>query len=405
MLKYWIWLATRKGIGTRGIWLTARHFPSVIDAYYAGPDEYKEIEGLKNIEPLLDKNLSQAERILRKCYEKGISVLTLQDAAYPDRLRSIDDPPVVLYYKGTLPNLNVPAVAVVGTRKASAYGLTQARRMGYGLARCGCAVISGGARGIDTEALKGALTGGGPAVAVLGSGVDVIYPKENKSLFQDVAQNGCLLSEYPPGTEPYAGHFPVRNRLLSALSLGVLVVEAPEKSGALITANRALDQGRDVFVLPANVDVESCSGNLHLLRDGGIPVRDAWDVVQEYVAQYPDILSRQDVSDRKSGDPTPDLPDVTVPANEPERKKGIDKPKNKAYIDLNEIMDTLSADEQRLTKLLTGGPLHIDEIVDRSRMGAGQALASLTLLEVKGIVCRPSSRMYELVQSPRSMEE
>ena len=117
--------------------------------------------------------------------------------------------------------------------------------------------------------------------------------------------------------------------------------------------------------------MESCSGNLHLLRDGGIPVRDAWDIVQEYVAQYPDILSRQDVADRKAGEITPDLPDVTVPANEPERKKVIDNPKNKAYIDLNEIMDTLSADEQRLTKLLTGGPLHIDDIVDRSRMGAG----------------------------------
>ena len=398
MLKYWLWLATRKGLGARGMYLTARHFPSPLYAYHAGPKEYEEIEGLKSFEPLLDKDLGQAERILRKCYEKGISILTLQDAAYPDRLRSIDDPPVVLYYRGTLPDLNTPSIAVVGTRKASAYGMTQSRRMGYGLARCGCAVISGGARGIDTEALKGALTGGGPAVAVLGSGVDVVYPKENKSLFEDIMKNGCLVSEYPPGTEPYAGHFPVRNRLLSAMSLGVLVVEAPEKSGALITANRALDQGRDVFVLPANVDVESSSGNLLLLREGAIPVRDAWDIVEEYVAQYPDILSQQDTGGRQSGDLTPDLPDVSVPGKEPERKKVIDKPKNKAYIDLNEIIDTLSPDEQRLTRLLADGPLHIDELVDRAQMGAGQALASLTLLEVKGIVCRPVPRMYELVQ-------
>ena len=398
MLKYWIWLATRKGLGGRGIYLTARHFPSPDKAFHAGPEEYAQIEGLKTWEPLLDKDLGQAERILRKCYEKGISILTLQDAAYPSRLLTIDDPPVVLYYRGTLPNLNTPSVAVVGTRRASVYGLTQARRMGYGLARCGCAVVSGGARGIDTEALKGAMTGGGPAVAVLGCGVDVVYPKENRNLFRDVEQNGCLVSEYPPGTEPYAGHFPVRNRIISALSLGVLVVEAPEKSGALITANRALDQGRDVFVLPANVGVESCSGNLKLLRDGGIPVRDAWDIIQEYEAQYPDILSQQDLGTPEPGELPPEKPEEPAPAKQPERKKVIDKPKNKAYIDLNEIMDTLSADEQRLALLLSDGPLHIDVIVERTQLGAGQALASLTLLEVKGIVCRPSPRMYELTE-------
>ena len=398
MLKYWIWLATRRGLGARGIYLTARHFPSPDRIFHANPEEYKAIEGLRTIEPLLDKDLGQAERILRRCYEKGVSVLTLQDAAYPKRLLTIDDPPVVLYYRGTLPDLNTPSIAVVGTRKASAYGMTQARRMGYGLARCGCAVISGGARGVDTEALKGALTGGGPAVAVLGCGVDVVYPRENRGLFQDVERNGCLVSEYPPGTEPYAGNFPVRNRLLSALSLGVLVAEAPEKSGALITANRALDQGRDVFVLPANVDVESCGGNLKLLRDGAIPVRDAWDILQEYAAQYPDILSQQDTGGLESGDFVPEPPASEASPQKPARKKVIDKPKDKAYIDVNEIMDTLSPDEQCLTQLLADGPLHIDVIVDRSRMGAGQALASLTLLEVKGIICRPSARMYELTE-------
>ena len=398
MLKYWIWLATRKGLGGRGIYLTARHFPSPEYAFHAEPEAYKQIEGLKTIEPMLDKDLSQAERILRQCYEKGISILTLQDAAYPRRLLTIDDPPVVLYYRGSLPDLNTPSIAVVGTRRASAYGMTQSRRMGYGLSRCGFAVISGGARGIDTEALKGALTGGGPAVAVLGCGVDVIYPRENRNLFRDVAQNGCLISEYPPGTEAYRGNFPVRNRILSGLSLGTLVVEAPEKSGALITANRALDQGRDVFVLPANVDVESCGGNLKLLRDGAIPVRDAWDILQEYMAQYPDILSQQDLGTPEPGDYIPDLRPEPEPAKEPTGKKVIDKPKNKAYIDLIEIKDTLSPDEQTLTRLLLDGPLHIDALVECGGITAGQALASLTLLEVKGIVCRPSPRMYELTE-------
>lgn len=394
MLKYWLWLATRKGLGPRGAALAARHFMTPEAAYAAEPAEYGRIEGLRTAEPLLDKDLSLPERILRQCYEKNISILTMQDAAYPDRLRAAEDPPVVLYYKGTLPDLDGPAIAVVGTRKASVYGLTQARRLGYGLARCGCTVISGGAKGIDTEASKGALTGGGPVVAVLGGGVDVVYPRENKYLFRDIEQNGCLISEYPPGTEPLASHFPVRNRIISGLSMGVLVAEAPEKSGALITAGRALEQGRDVFTLPANLGVESCTGNLKLLRDGAIPVGDAWDILQEYEAQYPGILSYQSSGDPAGGEVVPETP----PLPEPEIKKDIDKPKQKAYIDLKDRMDTMSRDEQVLVGLLQDGPLHIDVITERAQLAAGRALASLTLLEVKGIVRRPSARMYELAE-------
>ncbi len=217
-------------------------------------------------------------------------------------------------------------------------------------------------------------------------------------MFRAVEQNGCLISEYPPGTEPHAKHFPVRNRIISGLSLGVFVVEAPEKSGALITANRALEQGRDVFVLPANVDVESCSGNLKLLCEGAIPVRDAWDILQEYESGYPGILSRKPTGSRSGGDPTPEILPEQEPAAQPVRKKDIDKPKTKAYIDLNGAWETLSQDERTLVTLLQGGAMHIDAISDRSEMGAGRALASLTLLEVKGIVQRPSAGMYELRQ-------
>lgn len=397
MLKYWLWLATRKGLGSRSAWLVARHFPSPEAAYGAAPEAYAQIEGLRSWEPLLDKDLSEPERILRQCYENEISILTVQDAAYPDRLKASDDPPVVLYYRGILPDLDGPAIGVVGTRKASVYGLTQARRLGYGLARCGCTVISGGARGIDTEALKGALTGGSPVIAVLGCGVDVVYPRENRQLFRDIVLNGCLISEYPPGTPPLPQHFPVRNRIISGLSLGILVAEAPEKSGALITADRALEQGRDVFVLPANVGVESCGGNLKLLRDGAIPVRDAWDILQEYDAQYPQLHERQPLGSRAGGE----IVVQQEPTEETKPKKDIDKPKAKAYIDLKDIMETLSRDEQTLVVLLQSGPLHIDVIVERAQMAAGRALASLTLLEVKGMIQRPSARMYELKQKEK----
>ena len=399
MLRYWLWLATRKGLSRRNMWLVARHFASAEAAYTADREAYGEIEGLKDCQSLLDKDLTQADQILRQCYEKGISILTVQDAAYPDRLRVADDPPVVLYYKGMLPNLNGPIVGVVGTRKASAYGMTQARRMGYNLARCGCVVVSGGAKGIDTEALKGALTGGGSVVVVLGCGADVVYPAENRSLFRDVEANGCLISEYPPGMPPLSANFPVRNRIISGLSLGILVVEAPKKSCALITANRALEQGRDVFVLPANVDVDSCSGNLALLREGAIPVRDAWDLLEEYEALYPGILSKQLLEEPVSVQIPPETVPVETPRIQPKSKKDIDKPKPRAYIDLKDVMDGLNSEERLLAELLQEGPVHVDVIADRSGLNAARAVAVLTLLEVKGIVRHPSANVYELMQT------
>lgn len=387
MLKYWLWLSTRKGLGNRGIYLVARHFPTPEAAYFASPEEYAQIRELRSIQPLLDKDLSGAERIIRQCGEKNISILTMQDAAYPKRLLTLDDAPVVLYYKGRLPNFSGPAVAVVGTRKSSVYGMSQAKRISYGLARSGCMVVSGGASGVDTEAINGALLGDGFVITVLASGLDILYPAQNKELFRCVMERGCLLSEYPPGMKPLRSNFPVRNRIMSGLSLGVLITEAPERSGALITADRALEQGRDVFVLPANVGVASCGGNLKLLREGAIPVGEAWDILQEYAPQYPHILKKSEQSLPK------EEPRVVI-----EEKKVIDKPKTRAYIDLKDIINTLDPREQTIVRLLEGGPQHIDVIVEKAAVRAAEALASLTLLEVRGLIRRPSVRVYELAE-------
>lgn len=387
MLKYWIWLATRKGMGARSAYLVARHFATPEAAYFADQAAYDAIDGIRGRESLLDKDLREAEEILRTCYNRGIFLVTMQDAAYPQRLLALDDPPLVLYGKGILPDLNGPAIGVVGTRKASLYGLKQARRMGYGLSRCGSAVISGGARGVDTEAMRGALTGGSPVVAVLGCGVDVVYPHENKSLFQDVTANGCLLSEYPPGTPPAAEHFPIRNRIISGISMGVLVVEAPERSGALITARRALDQGRDVFALPANVGQDTGSGNLQLLRDGAILVRDPWEILQEYTGQFGQNLESRNCDDWDGED----LPREKEPV-----KKDIDKEKTSHYIDAKKIMDTLTPEEQRLALLLEQGPAHIDSLSEQMQQPAGSVLALLTMLEVRGLVKRLPGRRFAL---------
>ena len=252
-LKYWVWLTALPGLSNRSRLLLLERYGSPEDVYYADAEELALTEGLTpgQAQLLSDKSLTRADRILADCARGDIFLLTMQDAAYPARLRDIFDPPVLLYGKGSLPLFDEEAaIAVVGTRSCTPYGLRCAHRMGYELARQGAVVVSGMAKGIDGAAMRGALQAGGFTAAVLGGGVDVVYPAENRRLYEDIAATGVLLSEYPPGTEPLPGHFPVRNRIISGLSLASLVVEAPVRSGALITAHAALDQGRDVFAVP-----------------------------------------------------------------------------------------------------------------------------------------------------------
>jgi len=385
MVKYWLWLTTRRGLGARGAWLVANYFRTPEAAYLANETVYASIPGIKNWDGLLDKDLSYPERIVQQCRTLGIGILTIQDAAYPIRLKSIDDPPLVLYHRGRLPDLNGPAVAVVGTRAMSAYGATHAYSMGYNLSACGCTVISGGAKGVDTEALKGALQGGTPPVAVLGGGVDVVFPAQNRNLFHDIASYGCLLSEYPPGTECHSHHFPVRNRIISGLSLGVLVVEAPQRSGAILTAMRALDQGRDVFTIPANLGNAGCAGNLKLLQDGAILAADAWDILREYKALYPNQLRRRACS--------PLVPQEEPPETPPE--PAAEKPSAVSQTVRDQVAQ-LQGDEKLLAQILLEGPMYADALMEASQLPSGRVLASLTLLEVKGIIHRPGPKRYAL---------
>ena len=262
-LKYWVWLTALPGLSNRSRLLLLERYGSPEDVYYADPEELAQVEGLTPGQAALlaDKSLSRADRILADCARGDMFLLSMQDAAYPARLRDIFDPPVLLYGKGSLPLFDEEAaIAVVGTRSCTPYGLRCAHRMGYELARQGAVVVSGMAKGIDGAAMRGALQAGGFTAAVLGGGVDVVYPAENRRLYEDIAATGVLLSEYPPGTEPLPGHFPVRNRIISGLSLAALVVEAPVRSGALITAHAALDQGRDVFAVPGPIDAAASVG-------------------------------------------------------------------------------------------------------------------------------------------------
>lgn len=370
MLIYWIWLATRQGMTAWEKQVVLAHFGTPEDCYFA--EEYTQIEELSKsaVEALCDKALEQAEAVLALCAKKKVHILTWQDARYPVALKNISDPPMLLYYRGVLPEFNSdPFIGVVGTRKASAYGLKLAEKIARQIARSGGIVVSGMAEGIDAMATRGALDAGRPVVGVLGCGADVVYPRCNRELFLKMERQGCLISEYPPETPPNKWNFPRRNRIISGLSCGVLVVEAPAKSGALITARQALDQGRDVFVTPGNVGIASCEGSNGLLRDGATMVTSGWDILSEYVHRYPDKIREAPL---------------------PSDKKSIDNPASQPYIDLNTNASRENSPEEAILALLEDGEQLIDTLIAKTGLSSGDALAALTVLEVTGaVVTRP----------------
>ena len=415
MLIHWIWFAHRPGLSDRMKMGLLQHFQDPEEMYFADSGAFDHIEGIspEAKQSLADKNLTQAEKILETCHNRQIHILTIRDAGYPIRLKNIPDPPALLYYKGMLPDLDgSPVVAVVGTRKASAYGLTTAKRMGYQIGRCGGILVSGMACGIDSMAMSGALTAGMPVVGVLGCGADIVYPPSNRALFRDTEHYGCIISEFAPGTPPLAYHFPKRNRIMAGLSCGVLVVEAPEKSGALITARLALDQGRDVFAVPGNIDVPSLAGSNQLLRDGAIPVFSGWDVISEYQALYPEKIRRDTAPGHQTVYPDelrrvsegekeaakvaqkPRMPEKKQTDGEKCYKKVIDKAESSPYIDLNDKLPKLSAEEESVVGLLKNGERLVDDIIAETGMTAGKLLAMLTMLELKGVIRRlPGKRI------------
>ena len=413
MLIHWIWLAHRPGVSDRMKVQLLQHFRDPEDIFFADKEAFGHIEGLSEEarESLAQKELITAEAILADCSREKLHILTYRDAAYPTRLKNIPDPPMVLYYKGQLPEFDaLPLIGVVGTRRASAYGLQTAKRMGYQIGKCGGVVVSGMAYGIDGMAMSGALTAGQTVIGVLGCGADIVYPPSNRALFRDVESYGCILSEFPPGTPPAKWTFPKRNRIISGLSCGVLVVEAPQKSGALITARLAADQGRDVFAVPGNIDIPSFEGSNRLIRDGAIMVSSGWDVVSEYEGlfperirrdgsggmqtAYPDELRRQEEQIPLKVAQKPQLPAKKKQEEQPSEKKVIDKAASSSYSDVNMILSGLSAEGQKIVLCLKDGERLVDDVIAETGLTTGKLLAALTLLELKGIIRRlPGKRI------------
>ncbi|MEW6218396.1 MAG: DNA-processing protein DprA [Thermodesulfobacteriota bacterium] len=304
----------------------------------------------------------EADRILARSARLGARILTWEAEDYPENLRTIPDPPLVLHILGNILAEDRLAVAMVGSRDASGYGLAVANRLAAGLAGCGVAVVSGLARGIDGAAHQGALAAGGRTLAVLGCGLDRIYPPAHAALFREIAGKGAIVTELPLGTRPSPWHFPARNRIISGLALGVVVVEASGRSGSLITATLALDQGREVFAVPGRVDSATSEGTHRLLQQGAKLVQNETDILEEL---------RLTVAARST---------VPAPASPPAPAR--------------------PREQERILGLLAAGPLDIDAIIHAAAMPAAAVSEALLLLELAGLVTVLPGRRYQGPSGP-----
>lgn len=393
MLLYWLWFALLPDFSALQKLELLERFSDPEDIYRQSGCE---IEGLTAQQKIAfdNKDLSEAQKIINICARKDIGILTFADERYPEKLRYIYDPPFVLYYKGTLPNFNErPAIGVVGTRKATAYGLNIARKFSNEIAACGGIVVSGGAKGGDAMSHQGAMEAGGQTIAVLGCGVDVVYPTCNRRLFMDIEKYGCLISEFVPGDSPERWHFPKRNRIISGISNGILVTEAPEKSGALITARDAAEQGRDVYVVPANTDQPTFEGSNGLLRKGAIAVFSGWDIMSEYESQYPETVRNRVAQFRPQAPVMKVAQQVILPKPD---KKVIDKRPTDAYIGIENKNTALSPEETSVLACMDTSPMPVDDIIAQVDLPAASVLSILTKLALKGMVINHPGRLVSV---------
>ncbi len=369
-MEYYIWLQLCLGQGNRYV---NRIFDSFCDAKAVyDADNSKRAKLLpKSVAAKLDNSaLIKAKEILEKCNRLGVSVVTFHSEGYPTPLKEIENPPIVLYVKGKMPDFeNTPSVTIVGPRRVSDFGKKSAYSLGYRFARSGMVVVSGGAVGSDTFAHIGALKAEGITVLVMPCGFSVSYLEENRALREHIANKGCLISEYPPDMPVTSFTFPVRNRLLSGLTLGTILVEAGQRSGALITANHALNQGKDVFVIPGLPNMKQYKGSNALLRDGAKPLLDASDVFGEYIVRFPDKIN---------------IEKAYKEAPKPEKEKN-----NKKTLQI-----TLSNSAKIVYNCLDKQKFYPDDL--NSGLSPSDLLSALTELEMEFIIRALPGGQYEI---------
>ena len=393
---YWVWLQRALGAGARIKEIIA-YFGSVKELYDAGETEWKMSPALVpgQVKKLASTSLKDAKDILTVCRLNSWQVLTPDDGEYPRRLYDIDNPPAVLYVSGSLPDIDKSVViGIVGTRKASDYAVKAADVMSRGIAALGAVVVSGGALGVDTAAHNAAILGGGKTVAVLGCGLGTNYLMENKPLRDAVAANGALVTEFPPFTKASKFTFPVRNRLISGLSLGVLVVEAGIRSGSLITAHYAAEQGRDVYAVPCSILEPEYYGTNKLIDEGAVVATKPLDLVYPYAERYGlDAGAAKDVDTimketaRKAVNAGGSTGGISFEALSQSRQKRAERQKAAAQLE----GDTLT-----VYRALEEEYMHIDEIAQKSGLGLSAVLAALTALEIAQLAESAGGKRYKL---------
>ena len=392
-LSYWIWLSNAE-LSVRTKAALMEHYGDAETAFFAPAGEFAHIEGVSRADAaILEKrDMSDTARIIEECQSQGLSVISYQDSAYPSRLRNIYAPPPVLYIKGRLPAVDDNAViAVVGTRKATPYGLKMARTIAGEIVRCGGIVISGLTHGIDAAAAEGALSAGGICVGVLGTA----HQDDAGVLYAGVAERGAVISEYAPGSPAQRSFFRDRNRITAGLSVGAVAVEAPEKSGTRLFVAEAAAQGKEIFAVPGNADAKMSAGTIDMLKDGAKPVTCGWDVVSEFEYLFPGKLRKAPAARGETRRIEVESVE-NAPVLQKETKKVIDKENGRRYIDLKDQLRDLSETQLKIITAVDNGGTHIDDIIETTGLGTATVLAQLTVLEIKGYIRREAGRRIAL---------
>ncbi len=404
--KYWIWLQQSIGYANPKINTILNFYENIQDFYNGGEKEWRLSGGFSFIElkKLYENSLEEAESLIEYCEKLQYNIITPDDEEYPKTLREIYEPPSVLYVCGELPDVdNMLSIGIVGTRNATVSGKKNAYTISYDLARAGVIVISGGALGIDSAAHNGALTAGGKTLCVLGCGINYNYLSANAKLRYEISRHGALISEYPPDTPASKYSFPKRNRIISALSQGILVVEAGKKSGALLTAEAAQSQNKDIFAIPGDVSNIYAVGTNNLIKQGAKPVTNVLDILEEYRYKYTlsDITETETVDNqiienlsvrnvkrteneklsfqkRKSDSPKKSIPEKDIPVipnySQTENKK--------------ELPSYISTTAKEIYTLICEKPTSLDEIINSNKMPFQHIITAITELELAGLIVK-----------------
>lgn len=371
-LQYWVWLSMRFGVRPKMKLALVEHFGTPRDVYFATEADYRVRVPLRpeELRLLLDKDLKDANRALAICDREHIRILTIQDAAYPQRLLQIYDPPLVLYVR-------------------------TARKFGFEIVRHGGIVLSGLTAGIDRSAAEGALHAGGICVGVSGTAINLDFAG---AYTQEVARCGAVVSEFAPNMSVPRFGFRLRNRITSGLAVATVVVEAPEKSGALLFADDAVTQGREVFAVPGNADSRASAGSNALLKDGARPATCAWDVLSDFRRMFPGTL-RENIApapETQAPEPPPETGSGFAQVRRPVAEKRIDKPQPEAYIDLEAQLKSLTTEQLQIVAAIDAPGTQVDLIIEKTQLPASKVLAELTVLQIRGVVRQEPGKRFSL---------